>query len=830
MAANPAPVEQEQPPAGFSAQKTAPAAEQEQPPSGFTAQAQQTKPDVSGIPNVYAPYEKGIEEPPIPGLEQMPRTLGEGAKSNLPEIPWGAIHQLGWHPETAPMFDSMYGKNASAPFIQRLQGSEANPGPGFGEDFTTGLAGGAKSAFVVGGAIGGGMIGAGGGPAALATIPAGTAVGAMAGANAYDAIANLVHAWRGDKDTNGNPIVLRESTVDMLRTGLSALGGTAGTAMTLPFKTEAAQLMGKVVTGAAGSSIGTFTGDQAAAVAKTWGLLPASERTPTMLQSLQDSARDGLLNLAWGTAMAGAPIAAKTAVGKIFGLYSPEARTLYDASQKLGIPISLSNLSTNKVAAAFQRIANIFPLLAHPLDHLLAEQKQAITQFTDNMFARQMVNGKWVGLGKPPVEADLSWASMDAAKSAYTTVDSFWRGKYNELLATAATKGSFIPTARLQVLGNNLLDQLKSREFVPETPEGEEPGQPTPIGPNIGFSQKELQLATDLSKLPDKISLSQMDGILQRAETLYQQGGVQGRKVEGLEDLASEAHMALRASKLGKQFNAIDTGWNNALQPFKTAVGKEFNKADKNAFIASLSSIPGSTPEAELGKMIYSMSSPDQVAAISKIVGPDLMRKAASSVMEQAVIDGRSEPPNWQFTKFFNPVKIFDQEKFARALGLDNPNSDRWQAVKMALSGTGINPDDLQKFVNVMKLVNKNQISRTSTMIARTMTLGGTGMAFKYFFPLMEAEVHGNSLPSMAASLIGIASAYKGVQMVGSAQYLNTVMRATNFSLGELPRRMAYLRLFQLSMPFLGSSNEDTAQKVQAVTDKAQGLYQSIAP
>lgn len=547
----------------------------------------------------------------------------------------------------------------------------------------------------------------------------------------------------------------RQATRDTaFRNTAIGVGATAGGALGAPL--GPAGFLG-------GSALGAAAGE--ALVGGVQGQDPAE----TLDKSI-DTATEELLFTGGISALRPLKQLAGSARRSILGVGPKEMQAVRNA-EKFGINVSPSDVSRFGAVNKASGVVGKFPFLGTPVKRASARKSGEVTEAADRLLFR---------LGPTVNIAD---AGVDINRAAKTMFKGF-RDQANELYSNARRiadeAGEVIPTENLKKTANEMLEQAKSARA------GRKPVAKNPI----------LDLAETLDDLPDNISGTQYDEIMDDLDTALKQAKDQGFNLNRGMGIKNAAEIDLRSTQnqeLVEALSKADEFFAKGMTTFETATAKKFGRVTKNAFKVGLKE-QGMLNEDELFRVAFNSKSPKAMRDLRELVGGDEFRKLVKINVENA------------FDKARNAAKaneLFSPETFSKALGLDDPRSPQYAAMKESLSGTGISVDDLQNFAKAAKDAFATEVPNVSQFVARRAALGGASSGLRALLPGLAL---GSSGAASAASgtvtpVLAVAATLatrRGMKVLSDPRTLKLATRAMNEELGIAARRSAALRMLRI--------------------------------
>jgi hypothetical protein len=244
-----------------------------------------------------------------------------------------------------------------------------------------------------------------------------------------------------------------------------------------------------------------------------------------------------------------------------------------------------------------------------------------------------------------------------------------------------------------------------------------------------------------------------LENLLRKSQGAH---GVHYSKLEQIktaldQSLAAVDHPAARLMIGAREF------FHSGLKEFETSIyQKMVGKVDRNIF--AIGKVKGGTMTAdELMDTTAKINTATGVRDLRAAAGDDTVRHVARARIDDAWFKATSKEPG---TFFVGEKFQFDPKKFNEALGLNNPNSPKYNAVREMLRGTDVSIADIEKLGMVAKLVTNAPIADASTFMARSAVLrGGEGVAAAIRSTMTVGAI------GKTASEVGLPAAFAGIAM-----------------------------------------------------------------
>ena len=665
----------------------------------------------------------------------------------------------------------------------------------------------------------------------------------MLGSQVYDVAQNIYDAMTGQTNDQGEPITIGQQTVDALMNGAISLAGgwgqaggkiigeaasalakpvTSALGKMAPYASQAIESAASILGGGTGVASGTLASDSSLGLGKLWGLIDPAQRTPDLLQGMKDAWANGgldmIVNGALHLPMAGKPLV-RTAVNKLFQI-TPQMITDAEVAHKFGIPITMNNLADKSTLAKLIRtVTSVIPIVGHPYLDLQDRQIEAINKYSQDLPGR-IADPSTAGL---PTVVQTGTTIGDIANRAFTQVARVYNERFQERLARAKAKNIQFslnskdgidsegnPVQSLKAWATDILAASRSGDILQyrTLPDGRKVAVKPPAGKTTNKkiipTADILQLAAEIKNAPDVLTVDALEKLGKRAEKIYTDYVEPGDKSDSSVETLDAQVKSFNKSLHGAFTDSFDADPNSKSFP---VIGHDILELDKqyakdravfaNATGAILKKSSTSIPPDVLGDTFFkSIDNPSSMDDLRKIVGDKVMNDGAATFIQNIVSTATSD--------FGTPKQSFDVNKFAAAVGADNPSSNRYQAVSKALQTSGVKIEDLVQFIKSARLAGQGAPPGIATMLARKMTFGGFGSILKTVLPLGAAEVghgifgsHVGGLGTAGGILIG----WKAADIMTNPNYLRDATTFMDPSKGEAERRMAMWRVAKAVLP-----------------------------
>jgi len=384
----------------------------------------------------------------------------------------------------------------------------------------------------------------------------------------------------------------------------------------------------------------------------------------------------------------------------------PDSREMMEAAATLGVDIGVANVANGGVGKGAVNVFGRMPLLGGSARKASELQGKSIVKAYEDMFEK---------VATPSATAEVGEAAITAARSKFGDFAAKAQTRYEHALRVGGDAGPILPPDQILRATGNVLQNISSKS-----------------GKLQGVAPAEMRTwLNGLQKNVDgPISTVDANNILIGVENLLRksqgQHGVHYQKLEEVQkavikSLEGADHPAARLL-LGARSN-----FQSGIKEFEGSIYKKMvGTVDRNIF--AIGKIKGGTMTAdELMETASKVNSAGGVRDLRNAAGDDTVRHVARARIDDAWLKATNKEPG---TFFVGDKFSFNPQKFNEALGLNNPNSNKYLAMKEMLRGTEVSIADVQKLAEVAKMVTNAPIADASTFMARSAVLrGGEGVA-----------------------------------------------------------------------------------------------------
>ena len=478
---------------------------------------------------------------------------------------------------------------------------------------------------------------------------------------------------------------------------MQAVGGTAGALVGSP-----ANVPGLLAGGAVGAAAGSGLYDFNRALSqKLFGQRnqPPLESETDFLGPTKKALGAAGEDVVWsmGGMAVGPAVKAtvKPVLGKVFGVFNPTAKQMFDQARKFNVNLGTSHVSPRKWVRGVPQVMGVFPFVGTPFRReqarVVGELDRASARILNELAPTSTLFESAEGMTKAAARR-FKWNSRIGA--AY--YEKFYRlaGRLpegmKEIVPSAPIKDAL---EKIAITAEREATELTTGAMLKKT-------TADPVG----------EFIEQLKYLPDRITVGSARGLERTLNEIVSEGTKQGwdlsrlgtvkKGLEAAKNLAADPNnlKALgipeaQAAEIMGAWNRANSFWHRMLKPFESATGKKFGRADRNIFNKAVWK-PGSKEADEIFKDVFSTKSLDAVQNLREIVGPKEFRRATAKYLDNAVQSSRITAKEGSIVD-----ELFSAAKFEKEIGLNTKEGRA--VVEEMLKGTPLKIETLDEFVKV---------------------------------------------------------------------------------------------------------------------------------
>lgn len=598
--------------------------------------------------------------------------------------------------------------------------------------------------------------------------------------------------------------------------------------------------------GLAGAAIGSAGGPAGAAGGAVLGTQIGAQTFETAEEVLDfigavDAGKSGKfdVNETLGTAQEavgfevaglGAGRIAKPFFGKILGVTGEATTALLKQAEVAGLTLDRNGLFAvgaidaltgfrKEAVQGAARVLGVFPVISGPLRRQSREKVAAGNKALTKLLAIEDF-APTVHIGE-----DLG---IDMVKAARQSFDEF-KGVAGELYDNARnlaqqTDSAFIPTTGRQMavgVGEEAPKGIKdvAEEFLTAFKQGEITLADGTVlkGPDDNMGE----LLSDLTNLPDTLTISQYQKLVGDLKTFLNQAKIDGfdvKRLAQLKDGLEEGLINMREDLVAQEglgpqikqaFREADEFFSKGIVKFQTATGKKIARTDKNVFGAG-PQIAGTLEEDEVAKVALNLKSGIAMKNLRTLVGDEVVAKASQKVFQNA-FDGAVKTNK-------QGVRVgLDWDKFKADIGLTGDKVSR-EALSEMLQASG---SSIQQLDNLVGVAEKIFVPLdVSEFLRRRLTIGG-GASLATLFKFAGKNA---GLASLAA---GIAM-WRGGAVLANPKHLKAMRAAIDTRTPANLKRIAVATLLDAVMTPQSDPQESIRTGLEQGADLANRGFQEL--
>jgi len=562
---------------------------------------------------------------------------------------------------------------------------------------------------------------------------------------------------------------------------LTAAGGTLGGVLGAP-----AGPVGALAGGGLGAAAGSSAFDVANRAIRSFQGRPQPD--VSVPEEAARAVQEGVTDVAFGAGAAAlGPLVKsfKPLMGKLLGVSGEPTRKIAEEAAKQGVPLAAVQVSKRPSVKGFSRVLGIFPFVGTPFKDLAKASGQAVEDRASSILNE---------IAPTATVADLGVDLTKAAKGRFKQFKSVASSLYDDFAkqAEAAGNPSIVPTDSTRQVANQIRDQRAAgRVLVP----GARGAQKTLVQPEELRNPLD-QFFDNFANIPERLTVTQARGLQRSLNEATKRASSQGFDISRAGQIKQALEQDLNNLDIGNlppeigqsivgSMNRANRFFAEGIKPFQTATGKKFGRVDPNIFSPKFGKA-GSANADEAFKAVVNSRSPQAMADLRRLVGPQAMKGVARRNVEDALAKAQASGAPKGSSLSFDPGNL------ATNLGLDS--ADGRKVLAESLKGTDITVDQLEKFVDVARAASDFTVPDVSSFLQRRFTLGG-----------VRSILGGATLAAGVSSPpVGVALAIlarKGSQVLSSPSALRAMTNALDDTVSDQVRRAAVLRLARAVVP-----------------------------
>lgn len=474
-------------------------------------------------------------------------------------------------------------------------------------------------------------------------------------------------------------------------------------------------------------------------------------------------------------------------------------------AERLGIPVTVENITNRTSLKTFRKIVGIFPFLGTPFKKADRRAAAAVAGKLEEMLSEFSPSTILV----TQAGVDMSDKAMRRTKA----VSRVFSRAYEKMLTEAHEAGAVIRPQNYGETAGELLD------VVNDLPTKTLPSGKVVKVDSKGVSDEIVALANDALQMNDMTPRQYQK--LRRDLSAVMNANTDNASIFGQ---AAALKHALELDLLEIQgppgfaeaFRRLNKEFADYMILKHGTMGRRFSSAGTPGFeaVAGTKTI---NPD-ELGRRLFRSKSPQAMRELKQLVGRRQFRQFVASHIDDAASKAIKEQDG---------ALVVDLNDFRRELGLGRPRSDEFLTLKSALaeSETKLTAEVLGDWFDVAENVFGQQTLKTSQFIARRLTLGGPAAVLRSFAPTAGAAA-GIGLgggPAVAAAVFLWMGTRKFSNFLTDPRLVKLATKAMNPTVTPRQAEAAAIRFFRLAGSQL---MQDTAEVRGDVQQQGQDVPQ----
>lgn len=583
-----------------------------------------------------------------------------------------------------------------------------------------------------------------------------------------------------------------------------AAGGTLGAVIGTPV----APPFGTIAGGALGAAAGSAVFDNVSNLVAT--LQDRPEDIVGGMEGARSMLGEGAMDVAFamGGAVAQPLRFARALLGKISGVTSEASLGLQRTAERLGIGLGAVDVGGGLPRGAARTIG-VFPFTGTPFR---AGQRAKITE------AEAAVNRTLDTFGPAGTMDQIGIDMVSAARGARSEFKETAAQLYRtfEDAVEGAARQDIIPTQFTREDGSIGGIAMFALEAAEEAAGGAIRLADGSILPRAG-TEEAVEFVARLQDLPPLITPAQHRQLAQDLSDLIGKNlrdGADVRQLTAAKEALEEGFGNIRTDLLPPEqgeairatLDAANNFYTKGIVQFQSRAAQAFERVDRTIF-SSGAERAGSLNADEIYRVAVNLRSPQQIRDLTKLVGQNNMRRAASAQFRDAVTVARTDIQLMGDTfSVVNPVAL------ERQLGLAGARRGDIEGLREFYKTAGVDLDDVTDLIAVMKKIEG--VGNASEFIRRRAVLGGVGAATGALAGVGGGAIAGGAPGGMVTALGMTVLSRHFAKIFASPDKLKMMVNALDEAADETTRRSVLGRLVNAIV------DEDEAGDVpQAVTE-----------
>jgi hypothetical protein len=577
---------------------------------------------------------------------------------------------------------------------------------------------------------------------------------------------------------------------------------------------------GALALGAAGAFLGAVAPETTLELAETFGVVEPGTRervglSPEELRTVAEG--EVLLDLATGGGLAAVRLLGRGATRVFAGIGRAE-RELAERAAKQDIHLMPVQVGNRTISRGFVAVMGRFPLIGPRFRQAGQAAEEAAERALRDLPERI---GPLVGW------STISERIFRDAHLLLTRVNNIFDARYTALFARADDLGVWALPRETLGKADEILAKLQSEVPAGLTKE-------IKLGPAL--SRVQAFIMDTILPMRDvvlagvavaKQNLRQMDGLITKIdeEIASLEPGQRRFARSLLLQLRQAAKLDVltnlygtNAGEIARGLKELDTEFSHTMSSiFETSTAKRFQSVERRGLRGVAFEKTTRTPVDQLARIVVKLDSPQAIDELTRLVSPETFKRITAKVFDDSVLDA--------MRTVGSDAHQFDPEKWARALGLDRPGSDRYKVIARMIekSGSPLTITDLDDLLAATRAIAGMEIPNVSSFIARRATIGGIQAIINGMIPGLAIAGGARVAGNFGGTLVGMAVFLGGGRLVSailarpeSARALKAVLNreATN-----LVRRKATIQAIRFGLASLKDERVITDDEMIQLTD-----------
>ena len=514
----------------------------------------------------------------------------------------------------------------------------------------------------------------------------------------------------------------------------AALGGVVGLASS-PFTGPAGPVLGA----ATGASLGAAAGSL---LADTKGVDESQSVGEGLGRAVNEAALESVFR-GVGQQIPAILRSAKTRLANV-------EKGVVGLGERFGVQLGIEDVTPRKFLQGFRNVAGRFPFLAQPLNEASQRRSDQLARTLMREFDEiAPIAGKYSSLGE---------ITIDSASAKFKAARGLLADQSKQIDELAKASGARVPMDFTRNAAAEIIENAVSRRTTQTVVNEAGERMVRPIKVAGGASDRLLRQLSNV----DDMSVEQYRELVKDLNDKISEFATHGlhadsKRLMAVKDAVEKDFLNIQGSpELVSRVMAFNKRFHGVMDFFERPAAQRFAAVDKRIFDFGFK-LHGRQSADTFADSVFHDSlfrtSPRAVKDLRALVGKDVFRKAyrrhLESVFDAAVdIDDKVGRASLNLHRLESSLGLF------RKGGLER------EATREALRGTGQTVENLERWVDLARVVSRSNSVDVSQFVARRATLGGVKSAFRSFVPGAPSGGEGGivemvqSAPQVAALLV----------------------------------------------------------------------------